>query len=100
MSVISLSVKHNRTLPEARAQLEAAVREFQARYGALVQDVQWSPGRDAVTLRGPGFRVDIRVDAEHVHAAGDIPLLGQLFGPSVREGLKQIVEQKFPKRLT
>jgi hypothetical protein len=39
------------------------------------------------------------VDAQAVHATGDIPILGGLLGSSLAEGLKQIVQQTFQKKL-
>jgi hypothetical protein len=50
-------------------------------------------------LDGVGFRVEMWVDAEAVHAIGDIPLLGQLLGGQMTEGLKQILQQTFQKKL-
>jgi hypothetical protein len=66
-----------------------------------VKNVTWTPDRTAVTLTGPGVIVDLKVDAEHVHASGDIPLLGNLlgsgFGKTITEGLKGTLKRHFPK---
>jgi hypothetical protein len=40
------------------------------------------------------------VDAQAVHATGDIPLLGALLGSPVAAGLRQILQQTFRKQLT
>ena len=63
----------------------------------LVRDLKWSEAGDAVVLTGPGVKLDLKVDANEVHVAGDIPLLGGLLGGS--GSLKsQIVEAAFLKR--
>ena len=49
---------------------------------------------------GTGFLVDMRIDAEHVHVSGDIPVLGALLGKTVENGVKQIVQQTFGKGQT
>ena len=50
-------------------------------------------------LEGAGVRVEMWVDAQNVHATGDIPILGQLLGGPLASGLKQIVQQAFQKKL-
>jgi hypothetical protein len=100
MSVLTLTLKHGRSLPEARAQLEDAVRQIQAQFGTFVSRTEWSADRNQVTLTGTGFMVEMRVDAAEVHVTGDIPLLAGLLGGPLAAGLKQIVRQSFPKRLT
>jgi len=100
MSAIHLTVKHGRTLEEARQQLEHAVDEVRGRFALLVQRVEWSADRSGVTLSGTGFNVEMRVDAQDVHVTGDIPLLGQLLGGPLAAGLKRIVQHSFQKRLT
>jgi hypothetical protein len=103
MSLINLSVKHNTTLDDARTRLEGAVSEVQTRFAAAVKNVTWSPDRTAVTLTGPGVVVELRVDPEHVHATGDIPLLGNLlgsgFGQRLTQGVKGALQRHFPKGL-
>jgi hypothetical protein len=47
-----------------------------------------------------GFWVEIWVDAQQVHASGDIALIGRLLGSTASTSLKQILEQTFRKRLT
>lgn len=100
MPLVSMKVQHGRTLAEARVQLEQAVREVESRFGALVQRVVWSEDRNCVNLFGPGTEVEIRVDDREVHITGDVPLLGKLLGSPFLKGLKNIVEDKFQKRLT
>jgi hypothetical protein len=100
MSLINLSVKHGRTLEEAQCRLETAVREVHSRFQALVRRVEWSADRRQVRIDGIGFWVEMRVDIQEVHISGDIPLLGGLLGSPVADGLKQIVQRTFQKRLT
>jgi hypothetical protein len=52
MSELNFSVKHHRTLTEARASLEQTVRDAQAQFGAFIHKVEWSPDRNGVTLSG------------------------------------------------
>jgi hypothetical protein len=99
MSLINLSVKHGRTLDEARSRLEAAVTEVRGLFGAMVQRAEWSADRNRVRIDGAGFWVEMTVDEQHVHATGDLPFLGNLLGGPLAGGLKQIVEKTFQKRL-
>jgi hypothetical protein len=41
----------------------------------------------------------VGLGAQAVHATGDIPLLGQLLGGQLTEGLQRIVQQTFQKKL-
>jgi len=100
MPLINLSVKHGRTLPEAREQLETAVHKVNSQFKTLVRQVTWSADRTQVRLDGVGFWVEMWVDVQEVHASGDIPLLGGLLGSPVVAGLKQIMQQTFRKKLT
>ena len=100
MSAIELTVKHGRSLEDARAQLERAVNEVRSRFGLMVQRVDWSADRNQVTLAGTGFVVVMRVDPTNVYVTGDIPILSKLLGSPLAAGLKQIVQQNFQKRLT
>ena len=100
MPLINLSVKHGRTLDDARARLQQTVDEVCAKFAAMVQRVEWADDRNSVTVSGTGFVVEMRVDPQDVHVVGDIPLLGRLLGQPVISGLKGILENKFQKRLT
>lgn len=100
MPLINLSVKHGRTLEEAQSHLETAVDKVHSQFRALVRQVAWSADRSRVRLDGAGFWVEMWVDAQEVHASGDIPLLGGLLGSPVATGLKQILQQTFQKKLT
>jgi hypothetical protein len=99
VSLINLSVKHGRTPEEARTRLEAAVGEVSRAFGSMIRRVEWGAARDRVRIDGTGFWVEMWVDAQEVHATGDIPFLGGLLGGPVASGLKQIVQQAFQKTL-
>jgi hypothetical protein len=99
MPLLNLTVQHGRTLDDARRGLETAVDRVSGQFGALVRRTEWTPDRKRVKLEGVGFRVEMWVDAQAVHAIGDIPLLGQLLGGQLTEGLKQILQQTFQKNL-
>jgi Putative polyhydroxyalkanoic acid system protein (PHA_gran_rgn) len=100
MPLINLSVQHGQSFEEARSRLEAAVDKVMGQFGALVRQVTWSADRSRVRIDGRGFWVELWVDAQAVHATGDIPLLGALLGRPVEAGLKQILQQTFRKQLT
>jgi Putative polyhydroxyalkanoic acid system protein (PHA_gran_rgn) len=100
MPLINLSVKHGRTVEEARRHLTTAVDKVKSQFGTLVRQVAWSADHSQVRLDGVGFWIEMWVDAEEVHASGDIPLLGQLLGSPAATTLKQILQQTFQKKLT
>jgi hypothetical protein len=99
MSLFNLTVKHGRTFEDARGRLEMAVNEIRTRFGGMVRQVEWSAGRDAVSILGNGFAIALGVDSQEVHASVDLPILASLFGDSLKEKLTQIVEQTFQKKL-
>jgi len=99
MPLLNLTVQHGRTLEYARRGLETAVHRVSAQFSTLVRRTEWTPDRQRVKLEGVGFWLEMWVDAQAVHATGDIPILGGLLGGQMLEGLKQIVEQTFQKEL-
>jgi hypothetical protein len=99
MALINLSVKHGRTLEDARTRLATAVQEVRGLFGAMVQRVAWNPEGNQVRIDGVGFWVEMTVDEQHVHATGDLPFLGNLLGGPLSGGLKRIVEKTFQKQL-
>lgn len=97
MPVLTLTVKHGRTQEAARAELEKAVQEVQARYGTMVQRVEWSPDRNTVTIWGTGgIEIELRVDPQDLHVRGDVPNLLGLLGSPLLLGLQGAVRQHFP----
>jgi hypothetical protein len=99
MPLIDVTLKHGRTLEDARRTLETAVHRVTGQFGTLVRRVEWAADRNRVKLDGVGFWVEMWVDAEAVHATGDIPVLAELFGSQLGSGLKQILQQTFQKKL-
>lgn len=100
MNDLTFTLKHGTTQDEAREHLRSAVGEVQGRFGGMIRSADWSADGDAVQIAGPGFDVEMRVDAERLHVAGHLGALGGLLsGPFVR-GVKAIVQRAFHKRLT
>jgi hypothetical protein len=99
MSLINLSFKHGQSLDAARSDLEKAVQDVRAKLGPIVRGVEWSADRNSVLLSGAGFKADMRVDAQEVHVAMDIPVLGSLLGNPIASGVKEILQKTFHKQL-
>jgi hypothetical protein len=100
MPLINLSLEHGRTRAEARTSLQNALNEVRGKLGPMIQRAEWSGDGDRVRLDGPGFWVEMSVDDQQVHATGDVPLLAGLLGGPLAGGLKKILENNFPKKLT
>ncbi|HEX3656969.1 MAG TPA: polyhydroxyalkanoic acid system family protein [Pirellulales bacterium] len=100
MSLIRFSMRHGRTLDEARAQLEATVSQVQTKFAPLIQRVEWNATRDQVMLYAVGGQLDLRVDPQELHLEADIPLVSRLLGQPLIAGLKGLLEQTFQKKLT
>jgi Putative polyhydroxyalkanoic acid system protein (PHA_gran_rgn) len=100
MPLIDLSIKHGRTQEEARRHLRTAVEQVARQFGTLVRQAAWSADNSQVRLDGVGFWIEVWVDAQDVHASGDIPLLGGILVSPVATSLKQILQQTFRKELT
>ena len=99
MSLVNLSLHHGATLPEAEAQLAATAAEVRTRFGQFVKGVEWGEDRRRVKFLGPGMWVEMRVDATHVHAEGDIPAVSGLLGGGVKNVLGGVLKRQFPKAL-
>jgi hypothetical protein len=99
MPLINLTFQHGRTLEEAHRGLETAVHKISGQFGSLVRRVEWEADRSRVKLEGVGFCVEMRVDAQAVHATGDVAILGGLLGSSLSSALKQIMQQTFRNKL-
>ena len=97
--MINLTVRHGRTQEDARRRLEMAVEQVSGQFGAMVRRVEWSADRNRVKLEGAGAWVEMWVDAQDVHATGDISILGNLLSGPLASGLKRIVQQVFQKQL-
>ena len=99
MSLINLSVKHGKTLEDAKTRLEQTVAEVTSKFKGFVTTVEWNADRSQVKLIGTGFTADMRVDVEAIHLTCDIPVIGKLLGSPLVTGLKSLVEKNFQKRL-
>ena len=99
MPLIDLRLQHGQTLEEARRRLETAVSDFNARFGSMIRRAEWAADRSRVKLDGVGFWLEMSVDAQILHATGDIPILGRLLGSPLISSLKQIVERTFQTKL-
>ena len=99
MPLIDLTLRHGQTLEEARRRLEMTVNEVNARFGSMIRRTEWISDRSRVKVDGVGFWLEMAVDAQLLHATGDIPILGRLLGSQFESGVKQIVEQTFQKKL-
>ena len=78
---------------------DTAVQEVSTQLGRMLRRVEWAADRNRVKLEGVGFWVEMWVDAQAVHATGDIPIVGRLLGSPVASRLKQIVERTLRKQL-
>jgi len=99
MPMIDLTLQHGQTLDEARRRLDLTVNEATARFGSMIRRTEWASDRSRVKLDGVGFWVEMSVDAQLLHATGDIPILGRLLGGQLTSGLRQIIGQAFQKKL-
>jgi hypothetical protein len=100
MPLLSLTLKHGRTLDDARARLETTLADFNTKFGVMVNRTEWSADRNEVKIYGKGFEIDLRIDATDLHVSGDIPILGKLLGSPIMKGLRGSLEKSFQKRLT
>jgi hypothetical protein len=96
--LINLTFQHGQTLDEAGHHLQTTVDQVSRQFPAFVRRVEWAGDRKRVKLEGVGFWVEMWVDAQELHATGDIPTL-RLLGGSLNSGLKQILQQTFQKKL-
>jgi hypothetical protein len=99
MPLIDLTLRHGQTLEEARRRLEIAVNEVNTRFASMIRRTDWAVDHSRVKVEGAGFWLEMSVDAQSLHATGDIPILGRLLGSQFVSGLKQIVERTFQKKL-
>lgn len=95
MSLLNLSVKHGQTWEVARVHFEKGITEANAKFGMWIRRVEWSADRTSAKLFGPGFEVEMWVDAQAVHAQDDFSTFAKLFEVQ----LKAFLQQKFLKQL-
>ena len=99
MPLIDLTLQHGQTLEEARRRLQIAVNQVNASFGSMIRRAEWAADRSRVKLDGVGFWLEMSVDAQVLHATGDIPIVGRLLGGPLMSGVRQIVERTFQKKL-
>lgn len=99
MSLITLAIKHGQTADQAQQSLRAAVGDVSTRFGPMIERVQWATDGRGVEVIGRGFDIQMKVDDQDVHVAGNIALLGKLLGTPLMTGIKGILQNTFQKRL-
>jgi hypothetical protein len=99
MPFIDVTLRHGRSLEDARRRLEDTVNQVNATFRSMVNHLEWAADRNRVKIDGVGFWVEMTVDAEAFHATGDMTVLGKLLGSRFGSGLKQIVQKTFQKNL-
>jgi len=99
VSLITLSLKHDKTLDEARHDLETVVEQVQSLFGMMIRRTLWTPDRSEVKLDGLGFWIEMSVDDVLLHVRGDMPLLSHLLGGRISTSVQQIVQKTFQKQL-
>ncbi len=95
MPLLNLSVKHGQTWEVARANFEKGITEARTKFAIWIHRVDWSADRTSAKLSGMGFVVEMWVDAQEVHATGDLPAFARL----LEAPLKAFLRQTFQKRL-
>lgn len=100
MSLIKLAIKHGQTADQAQQRLRTAVADVSTRFAPLIERVQWATDGRTVDVIGRGFDIQMNVDEQDVHVAGNIELLGKLLGTPLLTGIKGILQNTFQKRLT
>jgi hypothetical protein len=95
MSALSITLQHGHSRDEAIQRLEHAVDQLQSRFTGLIREVRWTDDHSRVRMDGTGFWVEMTVDAENLHATGEIPALGGL----ISAGLKKILSTSFQKQI-
>jgi hypothetical protein len=89
MRELNLKVAHGRDWDTARGNFETAIAAAQVKFARWVRRVEWSEDRASAVLHGPGYRVVLAVDREHVRASGKVPVPPQLLEPLIRPFLAE-----------
>jgi predicted secreted protein len=100
MSLMKFSVKHDKTLDEARQVLQQTVDDVSKHFGLLINSTEWNADRTDVKIDAKGADIHVWVDTLEVHLTCDVPLLSKLLGGPVVEKLKGLVQDRFQKNLT
>src|SRR3954451_13134341 len=97
MSLLNLSVKHGQTWEVARVNFEKGIEDAARTFGSWLQRVEWAPDRTKAKLFGPGIEVEMWVDAQEVHAKGDIPVFARLVEAPLKKFLHQTFQKQIPR---
>jgi hypothetical protein len=89
MSPLNLSVKHGQTWDVARSNFVRGIEAARTRFGMWIKRVDWSADRTSAQLSGPGFTVEMSVDAQEVHARGDLPIFARLLEGPIKAFLQK-----------
>jgi predicted secreted protein len=100
MSLMKFSVKHDKTLDEAKQVLQQTVDDVNKHFGLLINSFDWNTDRTDVKIDAKGADIHVWVDTLEVHLTCDVPLLSKLLGGPVVEKLKGLVQDRFQKKLT
>ena len=96
MAPLNLSVKHGQTWDVARANFEKAIEAARTQFGMWIRRVEWSDDRTSAQLSGPGYSVEMSVDAHEVHARGNLPAFARLFEAPLKAFLKKTFDRPLP----
>ena len=101
MSAFKMSVKHGQPFEVAKANFEKGITSAAAQFGQFIKTVDWADDRTAARLGGPGFSVDLKVDAEAVHASGEVPFFVRFMEGPIRKFVEQTLKSgETPPKLT
>ena len=89
MAALNLSVKHGQSFEVARANFEKGITRAAAKYGSYIQRIDWSDDRSEARLNGSGCDVRLTVDAEAVHATGQVPFYFKMFEGRVKQFVQE-----------
>lgn len=97
MAQINRSIPHGQSLEAARVNFVRGIDQAVAEHGKHFNHVEWTEDKTSAKISGPGFALNMIVDAQSVHITGHIPFfLKFLEGPvlkSVEDYIKSSAEQ-------
>lgn len=89
MAALKMSVKHGQPFAVASANFDSGISRAEAKFRSQIRQVEWSDDRSSATLKGPGFEVLLKVDADSVHATGHVPFFFKLFEGQMRKFVEE-----------
>jgi hypothetical protein len=96
MPLINLSVKHGQSWDAARSNFVKGIESARGQFGMWIRQVTWSADRTSAELSGPGFTIAMSVDAQEVHAQGDLPAIAQFLEAPLRGFLEKTFARPLP----